>query len=79
MLRCFVLGYIRFGWIRWIWVRFSKFHSRVVLALERHPSLVNRPLPTEAWVALVRRWRWLAGEAGDPAGKIHGARTRTSA
>jgi len=43
------------------------------------PSPVNRPLLTEAWVALVRRWRWLAGEAGDPAGKIHGARTRTSA
>ena len=32
MLCCFVLGYIRFGWIRGIWVGFSKFHSRVVLA-----------------------------------------------
>ena len=51
----------------------------VVLAREGHPSLVNRPLLTEAWVALVLRWRWLAGEAGDPAGKIHGARTRPSA
>jgi len=77
MLRCFVLGYIRCGWIRWIWVRLSKFHSRVVLARERHTSLVNRPLLTEAWVALARRWRWLAGEAGDPAGKIHRARNRT--
>jgi len=72
MLRCFVLGYIRFGWIRWIWVRFSKFYSRVVLAREGHPSLVNPPLLTEAWVALVRRCRCLAGQAGDTAGKIHG-------
>jgi len=51
----------------------------VVLAREGHPSLVNRPLLTDAWVGLVRRWRWLAGEAGDPADKIHGARIWPSA
>jgi len=79
MFRCFVLGYITFGWIRSIWVRYSKFQSRVVLAREGHPSLLNRPLLTEAWVALVRRWRWLAGEAGVTAGKIHGAHTWQSA
>jgi len=51
----------------------------VLLAREGHASLVNRPLQTEAWVALIRRWRWMAGDAGDRAGKIHGARSRPSA